>query len=134
MPFEDGMKFERERFDVLVNGIESKALRHLFLAERAAAKISDIPADVQAAEIRKVAVIGAGTMGGGIAMSFASAGIPVIVVETKQEALDARPRHDPQELRRHRRQGQARARTRRTGASHASSPAWTLPQSPRPTS
>jgi 3-hydroxyacyl-CoA dehydrogenase len=88
MPFEDGMKFERERFDVLVNGIESKALRHLFLAERAAAKISDIPADVKAAEIRKVAVIGAGTMGGGIAMSFASAGIPVIVLETKQEALD----------------------------------------------
>jgi len=88
MAFEDGMKFERERFDVLVNGIESKALRHLFLAERAAAKISDIPADVQAAEIRKVAVIGAGTMGGGIAMSFASAGIPVIVLETKQEALD----------------------------------------------
>jgi len=88
MPFEEGMKFERERFDVLVNGTESKALRHLFLAERAAAKISDIPADVQAAEIRKVAVIGAGTMGGGIAMSFASAGIPVIVLETKQEALD----------------------------------------------
>jgi 3-hydroxyacyl-CoA dehydrogenase len=88
MPFEEGMKFERERFDVLVNGIESKALRHLFLAERAAAKVSDIPADVQAAEIRKVAVIGAGTMGGGIAMSFASAGIPVIVLETKQEALD----------------------------------------------
>ena len=82
------MKFERERYDVLVNGIESKALRHLFLAERAAAKISDIPGDVKAAEIRKVAVIGAGTMGGGIAMSFASAGIPVIVVETKQEALD----------------------------------------------
>jgi 3-hydroxyacyl-CoA dehydrogenase len=88
MPFEDGMKFERERFDVLVSGTESKALRHLFLAERAAAKISDIPADVQAAEIRKVAVIGAGTMGGGIAMSFASAGIPVTVLETRQEALD----------------------------------------------
>jgi 3-hydroxyacyl-CoA dehydrogenase len=88
MPFEEGMKFERERFDVLVNGTESKALRHLFLAERAAARISDIPADVQAAEVRKVAVIGAGTMGGGIAMSFASAGIPVTVLETKQEALD----------------------------------------------
>jgi len=88
MPFEEGMQFERGRFDVLVNGVESKALRHLFLAERAAAKISDISADVKAAEIRKVAVIGAGTMGGGIAMSFASAGIPAIVLETKQEALD----------------------------------------------
>jgi 3-hydroxyacyl-CoA dehydrogenase len=88
LPFDEGMKFERERFDVLVNGTESKALRHLFLAERAAAKISNIPPDVPAAEIRKVAVIGAGTMGGGIAMSFASAGIPVILVETKQEAVD----------------------------------------------
>jgi 3-hydroxyacyl-CoA dehydrogenase len=88
LPFEAGMAFERERFDVLVNGTESKALRHLFLAERAAAKIADIPADVQAADIRKVAVIGAGTMGGGIAMSFASAGIPVMVVEAKPEALD----------------------------------------------
>jgi 3-hydroxyacyl-CoA dehydrogenase len=88
LPFDEGMKFERQRFDVLVNGTESKALRHLFLAERAAAKISNIPPDVPAAEIRKVAVIGAGTMGGGIAMSFASAGIPVILVETKQEAVD----------------------------------------------
>jgi 3-hydroxyacyl-CoA dehydrogenase len=88
MPFEEGMKFERERFDVLVNGTESKALRHLFLAERAAAKVSDIPADIAAGEIRKVAVIGAGTMGGGIAMSFASAGIPVVLLEMKQEALD----------------------------------------------
>lgn len=88
MPFEEGMKFERERFDVLVNGTESKALRHLFLAERAAAKIPGIAADVAAAEVRKVAVIGAGTMGGGIAMSFASAGIPVVLLEMKQEALD----------------------------------------------
>ncbi|WP_280156479.1 3-hydroxyacyl-CoA dehydrogenase NAD-binding domain-containing protein [Piscinibacter sp. XHJ-5] len=88
MPFEDGMKFERERFDVLVNGTESKALRHLFLAERAAAKVSDIPADIAAAEVRQVGVIGAGTMGGGIAMSFASAGIPVVLLEMKQEALD----------------------------------------------
>lgn len=87
-PFEEGLKFERERFDVLVNGTESKALRHLFFAERAAAKIAGIPADVRAAEVRKVAIVGAGTMGGGIAMSFASAGIPVILVETKQEALD----------------------------------------------
>lgn len=88
MPFDDGMKFERERFDVLVNGTESKALRHLFLAERAAAKIADIPADTPVAPVRSVAVIGAGTMGGGIAMSFANASIPVTLVEARQEALD----------------------------------------------
>jgi 3-hydroxyacyl-CoA dehydrogenase len=88
MPFAEGMKFERERFDVLVNGTESKALRHLFLAERAAAKIEGIPADTPASEVHKVGVIGAGTMGGGIAMSFASAGVSVILLEAKQEALD----------------------------------------------
>jgi len=87
-PFDEGMAFERERFDVLVNGTESKALRHLFLAERAAAKIADLPADTPVGEVRQVAVIGAGTMGSGIAMSFASAGIPVAMLETKQEALD----------------------------------------------
>jgi 3-hydroxyacyl-CoA dehydrogenase len=87
MPFDEGMKFERERFDVLVNGTESKAMRHLFLAERAAAKIPGIPADVAPAKIGKVAVIGAGTMGSGIAMSFASAGVPVILFEALDEAL-----------------------------------------------
>ena len=87
MPFEEGMKFERERFDVLVNGTESKAMRHLFLAERAAAKVPGLPADIAPAKISKVAVIGAGTMGGGIAMSFASAGIPVILFEAREEAL-----------------------------------------------
>jgi 3-hydroxyacyl-CoA dehydrogenase len=87
MPFDEGMKFERERFDVLVNGTESKAMRHLFLAERAAAKIPGIPADVAPAKIAKVAVIGAGTMGSGIAMSFANAGIPVILFEARDEAL-----------------------------------------------
>jgi 3-hydroxyacyl-CoA dehydrogenase len=87
-PFDEGMAFERERFDVLVNGTESKALRHLFLAERAAAKIADVPADTPLKPVQRVAVIGAGTMGGGIAMSFASAGIAVTLVETKQEALD----------------------------------------------
>jgi 3-hydroxyacyl-CoA dehydrogenase len=87
MPFDEGMKFERERFDVLVNGTESKAMRHLFLAERAAAKIPGIPTDTIPAPIDKVAVIGAGTMGSGIAMSFASAGIPVILFEARDEAL-----------------------------------------------
>ena len=88
MPFDEGMKFERERFDVLVNGTESKALRHLFLAERAAAKIADLPADTPVAPVRSVAVIGAGTMGGGIAMSIANAGIQVTLIEARQEALD----------------------------------------------
>ncbi len=88
LPFDEGMKFERERFDVLVNGTESKALRHLFLAERAAARLPGIPSDLAPVEIGRVAVIGAGTMGGGIAMSFANAGIPVTLLESRQEALD----------------------------------------------
>jgi 3-hydroxyacyl-CoA dehydrogenase len=88
MPFDEGLKFERERFDVLLNGTESNALRHLFLAERAAAKVTGIASDVAAAKIARVAVIGAGTMGSGIAMGFASAGIPVALLESNQEALD----------------------------------------------
>jgi len=88
MHFDEGLKFERERFDVLLNGTESKAMRHLFLAERAAAKLAGISADIAPAKIASVAVIGAGTMGSGIAMSFASGGIPVALFETKQEALD----------------------------------------------
>ena len=87
MPFDEGMQFERARFDMLVNGTESKAMRHLFLAERAAGKIPGIPADTSPTKIGKVAVIGAGTMGGGIAMSFASAGFPVILFEARDEAL-----------------------------------------------
>lgn len=86
--FDDGLKFERERFDVLLSGTESKAMRHLFLAERAAAKISNLPSDVTTTTVKRVAVIGAGTMGGGIAMSFASAGIPVTLIESRQEAID----------------------------------------------
>jgi 3-hydroxyacyl-CoA dehydrogenase len=86
--FEDGAKFERERFLHLAQTTESKALRHAFFAERAASKVPDVPADTPTREIRQAAVIGAGTMGGGIAMNFANAGIPVIMLETKQEALD----------------------------------------------
>ena len=67
---------------------ESKALRHAFFATRAAAKIPDVPSDTPLRAIKSVAVIGAGTMGGGIAMSFANAGIPVTVLETTQAALD----------------------------------------------
>ncbi|AJP57756.1 3-hydroxyacyl-CoA dehydrogenase [Pandoraea vervacti] len=86
-PFDDGVKFERECFVALVSSPESKALRHAFLGERAAAKIADVPDDVPLRNIERVAVIGAGTMGGGIAMTFASAGIPVTIVDTTEAAL-----------------------------------------------
>ena len=88
MKFEDGMKAEREGFAALMLTPESKALRHAFFAERAASKIGDVPEDTPQRKIEKVAVIGAGTMGGGISMNFLNAGIPVTILETKQEALD----------------------------------------------
>jgi len=88
MKFEDGVKFEREQFAYLVQTTESKALRHAFFGERAASKIPDVPEDTPTRTIKSAAVVGAGTMGGGIAMNFANAGIPVTVLETKQEALD----------------------------------------------
>ncbi|MCD2516669.1 3-hydroxyacyl-CoA dehydrogenase NAD-binding domain-containing protein [Massilia sp. G4R7] len=87
-PFEEGLKFERERFLHLAQTPESKALRHAFFAERAAGKVPDVPADTPVRKIERAAVIGAGTMGGGIAMNFANAGIPVTILETRQEALD----------------------------------------------
>lgn len=86
--FADGMLFEREVFINLMWTPESRALRHLFMAERAASKIPDVPSDTPKREIKSVAVIGAGTMGGGISMNFLNAGIPVKILETKQEALD----------------------------------------------
>ena len=86
--FDDGLKFERERFIHLIGTPESKSLRHAFFAERIASKVPDVPADTPTREIRKAAIIGAGTMGGGIAMNFVNAGIPVVLLETKQEALD----------------------------------------------
>jgi 3-hydroxyacyl-CoA dehydrogenase len=88
MPFEEGLKFERERFIALMQTSESKALRHAFFAERVAGKVPDVPPDTPTREIKLAAVVGAGTMGGGIAMNFANAGIPVTILETKQEALD----------------------------------------------
>ncbi|MGI4845693.1 MAG: 3-hydroxyacyl-CoA dehydrogenase NAD-binding domain-containing protein [Janthinobacterium lividum] len=87
-PFEEGLSFERERFLYLMQTPESKALRHAFMAERAASKVPDVPADTPVRKIERAAVVGAGTMGGGIAMNFANAGIPVTILETKQEALD----------------------------------------------
>ncbi len=88
MKFDDGLKFERENFIALMQTTESKALRHFFFGERAASKIPDVPEDTPKRPIKSAAIIGAGTMGGGIAMNFANAGIPVMVLEMKQEALD----------------------------------------------
>src|SRR4051812_35545623 len=87
-PFDEGRKFERERFAHLVNTTESKALRHAFFSERQTSKIPDVPEDTPTRAVRKAAVIGAGTMGGGIAMSFLNAGIPVTITDATQEALD----------------------------------------------
>lgn len=87
-PFEEGLKFERERFIHLTQTTASKALRHAFFAERAASKVPDVPADTPVREIGSAAVVGAGTMGGGIAMALANAGIPVTILEMKQETLD----------------------------------------------
>jgi len=88
LPFDQGLARERELFVETLNSPESKAQRYFFFAEREAAKIPDVPAETPAAEIRKAAVIGAGTMGGGIAMNFANVGIPVTVIEVAREALD----------------------------------------------
>jgi 3-hydroxyacyl-CoA dehydrogenase len=88
LPFGEGAQFERERYEQLLASAESKAMRHAFLAERAAAKIPDVPDTTPMREIRKVAIVGAGTMGGGIAMAFANAGLPVTLLELQQAALD----------------------------------------------
>ena len=86
--FDDGMKLERELFMGLIPTPEARALRHVFMAERAASKVADVPADTALRPVKKVAVIGAGTMGGGIAMNFLNAGLPVVMLEMKQDALD----------------------------------------------
>ncbi len=86
--FDDGLLFEREIFINLMWTPECRALRHIFAAERAASKIPDVPEDTPKREIKAVAVIGAGTMGGGITMNFLNAGIPVKMLEMKQDALD----------------------------------------------
>jgi len=86
--FDEGMRLELVTFQALMLTPESRALRHVFVAERATTKIPDVPADTPVREVKKLAVIGAGTMGGGIAMNFLNAGIPVVILEMKQEALD----------------------------------------------
>ena len=85
---DEGLKFERTEFLKLMGGSQSAAQRHMFFAERQAAKIDGLPKDTQLRAIKKVGVIGAGTMGGGITMNFLSAGIPVTIVEMAAEALD----------------------------------------------
>ncbi len=88
LPFEEALGVARARFRDLVGDPRSKALRHAFFAEREAARVPGLPKDTPRRAIATAAVIGAGTMGGGIAMCFASAGIPVTVIETEQGALD----------------------------------------------
>ena len=88
LPFDEGLAFEREQFMKLMFGSQSAAQRHIFFAERQAAKIDGLPRDTQLRDIKKVGVIGAGTMGGGISMNFLQKGIPVTIVEMAQDALD----------------------------------------------
>ncbi len=88
LPFDEGMKRERELFVELLTSSESAAQRYYFFAEREAAKVKDVPSDTPQREIKTGGIIGAGTMGGGIAMNFANAGVPVTMLETSQEALD----------------------------------------------
>jgi 3-hydroxyacyl-CoA dehydrogenase len=88
LPFAEGMKREREIFVELQASPQSKAQRHVFFAEREVARIPGLPADQPTREIKSVGVLGAGTMGGGIAMCFVNAGIPVVLLEVKQEFLD----------------------------------------------
>jgi 3-hydroxyacyl-CoA dehydrogenase len=87
-PFDQGLKTERELFMQLMGTPESRALRHIFNAERAASKVSDIAEDTPLRDIKRVGMIGAGTMGVGITMNFINVGIPVALLEMKQEALD----------------------------------------------
>ncbi len=88
LPFDEGMKIERANFMQLVTSLQSQAQRHVFFAERQVSKVADTPDDTPLIPIKKVGVIGAGTMGGGIAMNFLNAGVPVAIVETQQAALE----------------------------------------------
>ena len=87
-PFDEGLALERKLFVELMAGTQSAAQRYVFFAERAVWKIPDVPDDTPTIPIKKVGIIGAGTMGGGIAMNFANIGVPITIVETKQDALD----------------------------------------------
>jgi 3-hydroxyacyl-CoA dehydrogenase len=87
-PFDEGMKTERKLFGELMSGSQSAAQRYAFFAERQANKVPDVPDDTAVIPVNKVGIIGGGTMGGGIAMNFLNVGIPVTIVEVKQDALD----------------------------------------------
>ncbi len=88
LPFDQGQEAERRLFKGLVEGVQSQAQRYMFFAERQAAKIDGLPEGTATRPVKKVGMIGAGTMGGGIAMNFLNRGIPVTIVETQQAALD----------------------------------------------
>lgn len=88
LPFDEGMKKEQEVFFECMMSVQSAAQRHLFFAERQASKIPDVPKETPTKDIKSVMVLGAGTMGGGIAMNFANAGIPVKILDTTQELVD----------------------------------------------
>ena len=88
LPFDEGMKLERQAFLDLIPTEQSRAQRYVFFAERKVWKIADVPEDIPVLPIRKVGVIGAGTMGGGISMNFLNAGIPVTIVEAAQDPLE----------------------------------------------
>jgi 3-hydroxyacyl-CoA dehydrogenase len=88
LPFDAGIKRERELSSQVERAVEGRAFRHLFFSERELRKIPGLPADVKSRKIAKVGIVGAGTMGGGISMCFANAGIPVTIVDARQEALD----------------------------------------------
>jgi 3-hydroxyacyl-CoA dehydrogenase len=88
LPFDQGLEVEKRVSASLEQAVESKALRHLFFAERDVRRIPGLGADVRPREIKSIGIIGSGTMGGGISMAFANAGIPVTIVDVKQEFLD----------------------------------------------
>lgn len=88
LSFDEGMERERELFQELHDSVQAAAQQHIFFSERAASKVNDMPKDVALFDIKRVGVIGAGTMGGGIAMNFANVGIPITLLEMKQEFLD----------------------------------------------
>ncbi|MCC7411900.1 MAG: enoyl-CoA hydratase/isomerase family protein [Gammaproteobacteria bacterium] len=88
LPYAEGLEVERKLFEECKNSVHSKSMRHLFFAEREVGKVADVPRDTAKRPVAKVGIIGAGTMGGGIAMNFANAGVPVTLIEANQEGLD----------------------------------------------
>ena len=105
LPFDEGLKKERELFTELMTGTQSAAQRYYFFAERQAAKIPDVPKDTPQLEITSCGILGAGTMGGGIAMNFANVGIPVTIVERRPRIARSGARRGVRQLRAHRIQG-----------------------------